>query len=427
MKNLAIIFFTVIGFQFTGFAQEVWPFPPAGTGTIVSASIMHDGLQRDYLVYLPTIYTGESAVPLILNFHGFTSWHTQQIWYGDFTTIADTENFIIVCPQGTKNNLGLRGWNVPGQLVEENFTADDVGFTEALIDKLASDYNIDLTRVYSTGASNGGFLSQLLACQLGDKIAAIAPVIGGMYDEVIDICNTKPQYPTSVLIINGTMDPRVPYYGNADFLAVDDVMQFWIDNNHTNPTPSVAALPNNEPNDGFFTFEDGYAGSTIEHIVYNRGAKRSSVELLKVIDGGHAWPGAGVQENIFLQLPGTNWDINGSEEIWKFFSRYDINGLIDNSNIEKAASVNVKYYPNPFTETITFSFEAPEYSKVEVKIYDANGNKSSKGLTYSDYSDGKYKVIWNAGDRLVDGFYFFKLFVDGNMIETINSNKIFKN
>ena len=82
--------------------------------------------------------------------------------------------------------------------------ADDVGFTEALIAALAAEYNIDLKRVYATGHSNGGYLSFQLACQLNNKIAAIASVSGSMTPETFDNCN--PERPTPILQIHGTAE-----------------------------------------------------------------------------------------------------------------------------------------------------------------------------------------------------------------------------
>ncbi len=398
MKKFTIIFI-IIGLQFSGFSQQIIP-----------SSIIHDGIQREYLLYVPSTYTGNSPVPLVLNFHGYTSNYFEQFVYGNFTVLAETANFIIALPQGTKDPYGLRGWNVGKTSIQ--ITEDDIGFVEALIEEISNTFSIDKKRVYSTGMSNGGDLSYILACQLSDKIAAIAPVAGAMVMGAMMDCNALPQYPTPILIIHGTEDPSflAPYDGNNEIESVADVMRFWVNNNHANNKPTVTSLPDIEPNDG----------STVEHIIYDRGAKRSSIEHFKILGGGHTWPGAA-----FIIGP-TNMDIDASEEIWKFFSRYDINGLIDNRNVKKvSSSARVQYYPNPFAETIKFSLEAPQNSNVELRIYNANGVQISKGLTYNEYSDGIHEVNWKA-DGNNDGFYYFKLFVDGKMLETTSSNKIFK-
>jgi len=278
------------------------------TGETIYGTIMHDGLQREYILYVPSSYTGDEPAPLVFNFHGYGSNASEQMWYGDFRPIAAGAGFLIVHPEGTLFN-GVTHWNVGGWT--SGSTVDDIGFTEALIDFLSSEYNIDSTRVYSTGMSNGGFMSFLLTCQLSEKFAAIASVTGSMTPETYNDCN--PQHPTPILQIHGTSDSTVPYGGSLWSKSIDDVIQYWVDNNHCNPTPTITALPDTDPTDG----------STVEHIVYYDGDHDVNVEHFKVIGGGHTWPG-----NAFGG-GSTNYDMDASEEIWSFFSRYDINGLTD--------------------------------------------------------------------------------------------------
>ena len=283
----------------------VFTFPISAQQTI-NESIIHDGIQRNYIVYIPEIYDGSSAVPLVLNFHGYGSNATQQMFYGDFRDIADTEGFLLVHPEGTLSN-GNQFWNVgfPGTT---SSTIDDVGFTEALIDELANSYAIDLDRVYATGMSNGGFMSFLLACQLSEKIAAVASVTGSMTPGTFNDCNA--QHPTPVLQIHGTNDSVVPYDGNSIWtLPIVDVVSYWVNYNNCDTTPTTTTFPDLDLSDG----------STVEHSVYEDGDLGSTTEHMKVIGGGHTWPGS------IINTPGTNQDIDASMEIWSFFSRFDIN------------------------------------------------------------------------------------------------------
>ena len=291
--NLLVLLF---GCAFSGFAQET-----------IYASLTHDGIQRDYILYIPELYDGSSDVPLVLNFHGFGSNATQQMFYGDFRDIADTEGFLLVHPEGT-TVIGNQFWNVgfPGI----SSTIDDVGFTEALIDELAASYAIDLDRVYATGMSNGGFMSFLLACQLSEKIAAVASVTGAMTQDTFDNCNA--QRPVPALQIHGTEDDVVLYNGNTLSLSISDIISYWVDHNNCETTPTTTSLPDIDPSDG----------STIEHSVYEAGDNGITTEHMKVIGGGHTWPGS------VINTGGTNQDIDASMEIWLFFSRYDINGLL---------------------------------------------------------------------------------------------------
>jgi len=321
----------------------VFTFPISAQQTI-NESIIHDGIQRNYIVYIPEIYDGSSAVPLVLNFHGYGSNATQQMFYGDFRDIADTEGFLLVHPEGTLSN-GDQFWNVgfPGTT---SSTIDDVGFTEALIDELANSYAIDLDRVYATGMSNGGFMSFLLACQLSEKIAAVASVTGSMTPGTFNDCNA--QHPTPVLQIHGTNDSVVPYDGNSIWtLPIVDVVSYWVNYNNCDTTPTTTTFPDLDLSDG----------STVEHSVYEDGDLGSTTEHMKVIGGGHTWPGS------IINTPGTNQDIDASMEIWSFFSRFDINGPLSVNEFENR---QVSIYPNPTNSTINLSLSFSEEVNYEL-------------------------------------------------------------
>jgi len=320
--NQTKILLLLLGFTFPISAQQT-----------INGSIIHDGIQRNYILYIPEIYDGSTAVPLVLNFHGYGSNATQQMFYGDFRNIADTEGFILVHPEGTLLN-GDQFWNVgfPGTT---SITIDDVGFTEALIDELANSYTIDLDRVYSTGMSNGGFMSFLLACQLSEKIAAVASVTGSMTPDTFNDCNA--QHPTPVLQIHGTNDSVVPYDGNSIWtLPILDVVSYWVNYNNCETTTTTTTFPDLDLSDG----------STVEYSVYEDGDNGITTEHMKVIGGGHTWPGS------IINIPGTNQDIDASMEIWLFFSRFDINGQLSVNEFENR---QVSIYPNPTNSNINLS------------------------------------------------------------------------
>lgn len=337
-------------------------FSATGQQTL-NETITHDGMQRSYILYLPDSYTGNEGVPVVLNFHGYGSNASEQMWYGDFRSIADTSGFLIVHPQGSLFN-GITHWNVGGWTVGS--TVDDVSFINALLDSISADYNIELTRVYATGMSNGGFMSFLLACQLSDRIAAIAPVAGSMTPETYN--NSNPQHPTPILQIHGTTDDVVPYNGDTWTLPIDDVLEYWANYNNCNPIPSVTALPDIDPNDG----------STIEHMVFSGGDNNIKVEHYMIVGGGHTWPG-----NIFGGN-GTNNDIDASAEIWKFFSRYDINGLMGITGIETSNDTDLKVdvYPNPAKSYVTI--ENNFLNPTEYEIRSVQGKLMLKGIVISE-------------------------------------------
>jgi len=325
-------------------------------GETINGSITFDEIQRDYILYVPDSYNGNNPVPLIINFHGYTGTAYNQMYYGDFRPIADQNGFLIVHPQGTFYE-GKTHWNVGGWTAGS--TTDDVGFTNALIDYLGSNYNINSSRVYATGMSNGGFMSFLLACQLGNKIAAIASVTGSMTPETFNDCN--PVHPIAILQIHGTSDSVVPYTGISWSEPVEDVLQYWVNANCCNPVPVTTLMPDLDPTDG----------STVEHIVYDGGDSGVSVEHFRVIGGDHTWPGTA------FGPAGTNHDIDASREIWNFFSRYDINGIITfpSFTVDLQLSKNIFQAGDQFTLTalITNSEEYPEERPLAV-LLDVWGN-----------------------------------------------------
>jgi polyhydroxybutyrate depolymerase len=330
----------------------------------LNESILHDGATREYIVYIPAIYDGLNPVPLLFNFHGYGMSANDQMTVLNMRAVADTAGFIIVYPQGTLH-WGSPHWNVGSWTLGSN--VDDIGFTEAMIDKLTSNYNIDLNRVYSCGYSNGGYFSFELACQLSDKIAAIGSVGGAMSTETYTSCN--PLHPIPVVTIHGTVDATISYDGTtpANSKSLADVNSYWANFNNIVDPPIVSTLPNINTSDG----------STVELSLYNNGDNCTSMEHYKVIGGDHDWPGSW-----------GNMDINADEVIWNFVSQYDINGLIGcvtNSLIEHRISLeNFSVYPNPVNSQLTIDIGLLE--EKEFRLYNPIGELVMSGVLNAQIS-----------------------------------------
>ena len=330
----------------------------------LNESMLHDGVTREYIVYVPAVYNGSSSVPLLFNFHGYTQSANNQMSYGNMRAVADTAGFILVYPQGTLF-WGSSHWNVGSWTLGSS--ADDIGFTEAMIDTLAANYNIDLNRVYSCGYSNGGYFSFVLACQLSAEIAAIGSVGGTMSTETYNSCN--PSHPTPVVTIHGTDDAIVSYSGGNpnNSKSLSDVNTYWANYNNTIVPPVVSTLPNIDTTDG----------STAELSLFDNGDNCTSVEHYKVIGGGHAWPGSW-----------GNMDINADAVIWSFVSKYDLNGLIgcatssinENNNTQE----NYKIYPNPVHTQITLDLGLAV--EKEFRLYNPIGELVLTGVLHSQIS-----------------------------------------
>lgn len=328
-------------------------FYHANAQTTVNGSFVSGGVMRTYSFYVPAAYTQGQPVPLVLNLHGYTSNGSQQAAYGDFRPIADTANFIVVHPNGTNDPFtGQPFWNfgVFGA------TVDDYGFLEALIDTISANYSINQNRVYSTGMSNGGYMSYALVCE-NDRFAAVGCVTGSMSVVMYNNCN--PTTPIPTIHIHGTDDAVVPYAGNSTSKAVEDVSLSWATKNLCNLTPGITQVPNTNTTDG----------ATAERYLYSGGNNGHTVELFKVTGGGHTWPGAPIP------LPGsgnTCMDFSASIEIWRFFSQYERS---NNVSLDKTTINDLAVYPNPSTGMIYFHSEQKINS---VTVFDLWGRMVEK-------------------------------------------------
>lgn len=308
-----------------------------------SHSIQHDGLTRGYILYVPAIYDSTQQTPLVFNLHGYGSNNAQQEFYGDFRPIADTANFILVHPNGTFDPTSSRYWNVG--FAPSNI--DDVGFIEAVIDQLQTEYNIDTRRIYTTGMSNGGFMSYRLACETS-RFAAIASVTGSMTTEINNNCN--PDYHTPIMQIHGDADPTVDYNGDTaiNSLGIDSIIQYWVNTNNLPASPQMDMFPDINTSDGAYAIRDLYTSTGTE----------ADVELIKIIGGGHTWPGAAITIGVTCQ------DFSASQEIWRFFSQYQKPIQVNTEELEMN-DLEVKIYPNPARDFIYMKTTA-EFEYMEV-------------------------------------------------------------
>jgi polyhydroxybutyrate depolymerase len=278
-----------------------------------SASIIHDEIERTYIVHIGRSYVPENPVPLIFVLHGGGGSGNSMPGYTGFNAIADRENFILVYPDGIENHWNDgRESNLYTTFVENT---DDVGFISALIDRLLLDLNIDTERIYATGISNGGMMAHRLGCELSDRIAAIAPVAASIPANMGDIWN--PSGRISVLVINGTDDPLVPWEGGdiiigdekiGTALSVDETMEFWSEKNGCTAEPIITQLSERVADDG----------TSVQIEAYLECADGADVVLYRVINGGHTWPGSSpyAPESVIGK---TSCEFDASEIIWQFF------------------------------------------------------------------------------------------------------------
>jgi polyhydroxybutyrate depolymerase len=272
-----------------------------------------DERERNYLVHVPPKYKADAPTPVVLVFHGGGSNADQMMRYSGMNDKADAETFIAVYPNGTgpldRILLTFNGGNCCGSAV--NNDVDDVEFTGALLDDLATVANVNAKRVFSTGLSNGGIMSYRLASELSDRIAAIAPVGGTMGSETC-----KPSRPVPVMHFHGTEDKFVPYDGGRGsrtlpklrFQSVEHTMDAWAKADGCAAEPKVTHLPD--------TADDGM---TVERHDYGACKDGAEVVLIKIVGGGHTWPGRDLPVDF---LGKSTRDISANDMMWEFFQRH---------------------------------------------------------------------------------------------------------
>jgi polyhydroxybutyrate depolymerase len=234
--------------------------------------IESNGQVREYRLHIPSTYSSEKATALVLGFHGANSTAESFESYSRFSRVADREGFIVVYPQA----LGAYPtWNTAsGQ------GNPDIQFVSDLIDTLQSRCNIDRTRIYASGASNGGGMANRLACNLADRIAAIGPVSGAYQGS--EEC--APSRPVAIFAIHGTDDPVIPYNGvpnsgeppmayNIISIPIPQWAFSWAKRNECDPQP-----------------EEIVHNVVISEKKWSNCHTGADVDLYTIQGGGHAWP-----------------------------------------------------------------------------------------------------------------------------------------
>lgn len=374
MKKLLLFSLFVI----TGF------FISAQNGITITDSIISNSVYRKFRLYVPSSYSSSISVPLLFNLHGLGSNASQQQLYGNFMPIADTAKFLIVHPEGTAP-FGSQYFNAGF-----GFGANDVLFMSDLIDSLQLLYNIDEERVYSCGMSNGGIMSYYLACMSPSRFTAIASVTGTMLNPWFSLA---PNRPFPVMEIHGTNDATVPYNGDATFAHIDSVVKKWATHNQCNLTPVTYSVPDIVPGDGATAINYRYTG----------GINNADVELYKILNGAHTWPGAPVAINV------TCMDFNASAEIWRFFSKYRKN-LLTNILSQQKEELQIHVFPNPAAEEIFIKDSNAE--KKDIEIISQTGQ-----LIKTENIIHKEGVLINV-NHLPVGIYFIKVSVSGKVLGT---------
>lgn len=277
-----------------------------------SFTLQHGGLTRAYRVHVPSGYDPATAGPLLFALHGGggnMDYQANDAYYG-LITQSDREGFVAVFPNGySKRKSGkFATWNAGnccGGARDNNI--DDVGFIRQIVAHLTAQMNIDRSRIYATGMSNGGMMAYRLGCEMSDVFAAIAPVAG-----TDNTRSCTPEHPVAILHIHARNDSHVLFAGGAgpdsvakdkvtDFVSVPDTVAGWVQRNGCATTPRrVLDKP------------DAYCE------LYSPCDANAAVQLCVTSSGGHSWPGGHKPRG---DEPPSQ-AISANEVMWDFFNRH---------------------------------------------------------------------------------------------------------
>jgi polyhydroxybutyrate depolymerase len=267
------------------------------TGTIVSS-----GRERGYVLHVPERYDRSRPAPLVISLHGAGLWGRAQQDISRWNAVADREGFLVVYPSAA-HDLGPSVWeHDPGD------EPTDVIFIADLIDALQKTYNIDASRIYANGLSNGGGMSFALSCTLSDRIAAFGLVAAAHLTPWSWCTDRKP---VPMISFHGTADSATPLKGGPSWVAprpFSDIKEWtsnWARRNrcHATPVESVVA-------------------ADVVRLEYRGCADDAAVILYTLIGGGHTWPGGGDMPD--WALGRVNRNIDASSEMWEFFQRHPL-------------------------------------------------------------------------------------------------------
>jgi len=270
----------------------------------------HDGINRSYYISYPNDWTEPSG--LIINMHGFGGTASNQQAGTQMNSYAHPQNMAVVYPQGITSDIGSPSWNI-GAFWDFN-SADDVGFISAVIDDIASNFSIDLNRVYACGFSNGGYMAYELACDLSNKITAFGSVAGNFMLNSNQNCDNGREIP--IIHFHGTNDPTVDYNPPSfdQALTVSESIDYW-------------STINNFDLDSYESLN-----SMVEIYTYFKENSSTQFVHYKVNGGMHEW----------FWNP---WGFNASEELVNFFSQYELTDFINNfllGDLNEDGNINIQ-------------------------------------------------------------------------------------
>jgi polyhydroxybutyrate depolymerase len=280
--------------------------------------------------------------------------------FTNLNSVSNANGFLAVYPEGFGIvPSGGFSWADGRGTSADIAGIDDVGFIDKLLDYLIANYSINTNKIYICGFSNGGFMTQRLACQLNQRFAAMAS-LGSIMDTTL-FANCNPLRAIPMMFVMGTSDPLVPYTGGVmnsnpnPIVSMETLVNFWKTNNNCLTTTPPINLPDIDPTEN----------STVTVFNYTNCFCNSNISFYRINGGGHTWPGVEIPS--YEVIAGqTNEDIQASVELWNFFNAHTLcNTLL--SIKEETAQSGTKIYPNPATTELNFSISRNDIYEVTIR------------------------------------------------------------
>ena len=206
-----------------------------------SAATVNFPTPRNFSVFVPTNYSSATPAPLVIALSGYNESGADFERYLKLTPLAQSNGFLYVHPDGSKDLHGIRFWNGTPECCDfQNPKVDDAKYIMSIISQVEAKYSVDINRIYIIGHSNGGFLANNLACNYSDQIAAIVNMAGGSYANA-SFC--KPSSPISVLEIWGTADEtyKINHILGKPIPGALKIFSAWGAINHSDPVTKTSA------------------------------------------------------------------------------------------------------------------------------------------------------------------------------------------
>jgi polyhydroxybutyrate depolymerase len=267
-----------------------------------NGSLVSSGQKREYLLHVPPKYDRARPIPLVISMPGAALWPAAQMKMSQWNNVAAEQGVIVVYPSGT-------GFPRIFPMEGDALTAD-VRFISDLIDTLEAGYNIDRSRIYADGFSNGGGMAFALSCTLSDRIAAVGIVAGA---QLLPWSWCTDSQPLPMIAFHGTADPIVPYEGGT-----------------TSKSPTRVAFPSVRKWAASWAARnrcgteavDSAVAAHVSRLEYMKCADDATVVLYTVGGGGHSWPGGRPIAEWWVGP--TNHEVDATALMWAFFREHPI-------------------------------------------------------------------------------------------------------